>query len=520
MKPLRSKGNRAPVSTPEFIPAPTKGWYVGRNLAESEPGTALVLNNAFPREDYVRARRGTEEYASLGISDRVLTLIPWINGSANRMFAAAQGSLYEVTNPGPALPTGITGQASDYWQYIQFDPTGSVIALLACNGLNSVLSFDGVTWSQNTPAITGPTNPISNIWAYNSRVFLVEANTTNAWYLGLAAIGGPATLFQLGGIFTLGGTLIVGSTWAIDSSIGSFQSCIFISSEGEVAMFGGTFPGDPSWTLRGLYKISRPLGARCIMRAGGDIGILTEDGIVAMSKVLTLDQEALQNEAVTLAIAPAWREAVDERQGAEGWQITIWPLEGLGIVNLPKLSTDDLTQFVTNVRTGAWAQYIGWDANCFAVFDGALYYGTSDGRVMQGEVGGSDDGVSYSVDVFPGFTALTGPSNQKVIKLVRYFFQTNINLQPQITINVEFNTLLPAEPTAITSVPIGALYGTAIYGVDIYPILPVLQQNWSQAPGFGTWVSPVMQLTINSLETPDIRMTGIEILTESGFPIG
>ena len=120
--------------------------------------------------------------------------------------------------------------------------------------------------------------------------------------------------------------------------------------------------------------------------------IMTEDGIVPMSKVQTLDQIALQNVAVTQPIQPEWIKAVIERTGLVGWQVTLWSLQSMAIINLPKSSTADRTQFVVNARTGAWARYSGWDANCFAVFNNSLFYGSSDGRVMQAETGSADDG--------------------------------------------------------------------------------------------------------------------------------
>jgi hypothetical protein len=83
-------------------------------------------------------------------------------------------------------------------------------------------------------------------------------------------------------------------------------------------MYTGEYPGDTAtpWKLSGLYKISKPLGKRCLMKAGGDLAIMTEDGIVPMSKVTSLDQVALQNAAVTAPIAPAWRDAVLGPSGA------------------------------------------------------------------------------------------------------------------------------------------------------------------------------------------------------------
>ena len=60
--PLAEPGrvvSRVAVESPAVLPAPTKGWYVGANLADAPAGTAYILDNMFPQLDYVRVRRGS-----------------------------------------------------------------------------------------------------------------------------------------------------------------------------------------------------------------------------------------------------------------------------------------------------------------------------------------------------------------------------------------------------------------------------------------------------------------------------
>src|SRR5207344_958554 len=96
--------------------------------------------------------------------------------------------------------------------------------------------------------------------SYKGRLYFVDDATQNVYYLGLAAIGGAATLFPLGPFCKYGGYIIAGGTWAIDASSGVFQSIVFITSEGEVLMYNGDFPGATNWNQLGAYKISKPLG--------------------------------------------------------------------------------------------------------------------------------------------------------------------------------------------------------------------------------------------------------------------
>jgi hypothetical protein len=520
LNPLRDNAAKQPTSKASFLPAPTKGWYVGDNLSTAPPGTAYVLNNAFPQLDYVRMRGGSLAYATGMPNAAVTTLIPYVNGTSSKFFASVSGSIYDVSSGGAVGAAAVSGlNSSAVIEYIQFTNAGATW-LICVNGVDPAQLYSGSAWS-TTPAITGLTGGnLAFVWPFKNRLYGVQSASLTAWYLAVQAIGGAATSFDLSGIFKYGGYLLCGTSWAISSNSGLYEVCVFITSEGEVAIYDGLSPSDTAWTLKGLYKIAKPLGRRCILKTGGDIAIMTEDGIIPMSSVMTLDQIALQNVAVSKPIAPAWRNAVLARQGLTGWQITTWPLESMGIINLPKANAGDKTQFIANVRTGAWAQYIGWDANCFAVYNNSLYYGSSDGRVMQAETGAQDDGKNYTWTVFPSYTDLGSPANTKHVKMVRPRLQAGYPVTPQVSVKVDFDTTLPISPTASVPAPFGALWDTAVWDSAVWPPTLTDLSRWTDAEGFGSTASPVIQLTLSTSITPDVRLNSIEILYEVGSPVG
>ncbi|QOZ15945.1 hypothetical protein XI02_13870 [Bradyrhizobium sp. CCBAU 21365] len=511
---------RPPPSQTAFLPAPTAGWYVGDNLSTAPPGTAYILDNAFPQQDYVRMRAGSLAYATGMVSAAVTSLIPYVNGTSSKFFASCSGNIYDITSGGVVgAPVQVGLNTTALVEYIQFTNAGATW-LICVNGVDPAFMFNGTSW-QTSPAITGLTGGnLAFVWPFKSALYGVQAASLAAWYLATNAIGGAATKFDLSGIFKYGGYLLCGTSWSISSNSGLYETNVFITSEGEVAMYDGLNPADTAWTLKGLYKIAKPLGRRCIMKAGGDIAIMTEDGIVPMSQVMTLDQIALQNVAVTKPIAPAWKNAVIARQGLSGWQITTWPLQSMGIINLPKATAGDATQFIANVRSGAWGRYLGWDANCFAVYNNNLYYGTSDGRVMQAEVGGQDDGKNYTMTIFPSYTDLKSPANTKHVKMVRPRLQASYGVTPKVTVKVDFDTVAPLAPTASVPASTGALWDVALWDVAVWPPTLVDLSAWTDAQGFGAVVSPVLQLTLSTSITPDVRLNSTELLYEVGAPMG
>lgn len=588
--PARAKtGNRARVSAEQTIIAPTKGWYVGTNMAAAPEGTAYLLENAFPQIDYVRARGGCTSFATgLGSTTAINSVLVYTAAASAKMFAAGGGKIWDVTAGGAIASPAASGFSSDYWEPLNYSNTAGAF-LLAANGVDPVQYLTPAGWAHSvtgdtvsgsptvsnvTPttflaigqAITGTNIPIgttisgisgstvtisanatatatgsaltaspatypvtamtglsdgpfAHMWLYKSRIWGVCANSMNAYYLDPFAIGGAVHQFPLGAYFKHGGYLLAGGQWAIDSNSGLFQACIFISSEGEVLMYVGDYPGG-TFSLQGQYKIAKPLGRRCLMPAGGDLLIMTEDGIVPMSKVESLDQVALENVAVTQPIMPEWRNAVVNRTGLMGWQILPWPIQQMAVINLPKVSPTDKTQYVANSRTGAWARYVGWDANCFGVFQNNLYFGTSDGRVMRAEDSGSDDGNPYTVAIFPSYSALGAPGIIKQVKTVKTYLWTNFNSITQYTVNVNFSTNVPSAPVQSTISNTTALWDVALWDVDVWPGAATDATGWLGVSGVGTAIAIVVQVTINMSVTPDFRFSQMDVIFETGNVLG
>ncbi len=99
--PLRQQA-RQRVSQPKKWPAPTAGLISNRNLAS--PGSfegqgAAVLDNFFPKASSVTLRRGKQLYATLGDGTlRADALFSYVNGITQRLFAATETTIYDVTS--------------------------------------------------------------------------------------------------------------------------------------------------------------------------------------------------------------------------------------------------------------------------------------------------------------------------------------------------------------------------------------------------------------------------------------
>jgi hypothetical protein len=113
---------------------------------------------------------------------------------------------------------------------------------------------------------------------------LTTNNTLKVWYLPVNSIGGAAVALDMTSIFQLGGYIMAGMTWTLDAGYGVDDYLVFITSNGEALVWRLTDPTTPTGISQiGLYKVGAPIGRRCYTKFGGDLLVITQDGVVPMS---------------------------------------------------------------------------------------------------------------------------------------------------------------------------------------------------------------------------------------------
>ena len=169
------------------------------------------------------------------------------------------------------------------------------------------------------------------------------------------------------------------TNWTIDNAAGIDDYAAFISSEGEVAIYQGTDPSNAStWALKGTFRIGRPIGRRCAIKAGADVLILTTDGAFPLSKALLTDRSQMQA-AVTDKITNLITSDIAQYSSNFGWQPIIHPTGNKMIINVPSVEDSLSHQYVMNTITGAWCKFEGWNAFCWELSGDKLYFGGENG---------------------------------------------------------------------------------------------------------------------------------------------
>jgi hypothetical protein len=458
----------APDVITKVIPSPVEGWDAISPLAEMDPKRAPILNNWVPRPGYVELRGGYIPFAGLAgqTTIPIETLMVYRPPGTNAMFAAAGSQIYDVSDGGGGISV-LTGLNSARWQYTNFTPPDGTTVIQACNGVDELIQWNGTSWSN--PAITnlpsGSTTSIVNISAQKQRLWFCLNNSTVVAFMPTGAITGAIAGTQdFGELWSKGGYLMAIADWTIDGGSGPNDYMAFISSWGQISLYAGTDPTNAStWSLVGTFDTAPPIGRRCVLRIGSDVAIITQQGVIPISQALPFDPSADRSVAITARIQNAMAASAQQYQNNFGWELSVFPNEQLLILNVPQSENVQQVQYVMSTLVGSWCQFTGWNANCFAVYNNNLYWGSNTGTVNQGYVGGSDFTTSIQADMQCAFNWLDEPGRTKRMTMVQPLLTSTGGITPTMAVDTDFMT-----STAVA--PISILTGTTLWDVSMWDV--------------------------------------------------
>lgn len=504
--------------------APIRGWIANDNIAAPQPGGAKILENWFPTQTGIRIRGGTRLFATIGTGP-VKSMFTYVSGVNKKLFASSASAVFNITSvadPTVAPAAEFSGLGSGYFSFAQFATVGGDY-LYITNGTDSPRLYDGTTWTAITgasvPAITGVTTSLlSHVWVYRNRLFFIQGGSMNAWCLPVDSIGGALIQVSLAGIFQNGGALLTGGTWSLDSGAGIDDRCVFISTTGEVAVFEGADPSDPlDWALAGKYNVTPVLGKRALINIGGDLLLMTQDGIVPISQVIDKDPAALSLAAVTRNIGPEWKNEVISRDGLN-WEMIKFTSHNMGIVSLPNSATTSPYCFVVNLETGAWCKYTGLDTNCLIMHADWAYFASSTGKVFKMEIGGSDNGSIYIAKYVGLFDHFKTIGFVKTVLMGRATFIASKAFIAQLSVSTDYTVSLPSPPNSVAD-SAESLWDVGLWDVALWDASAATQfmtTQWVSIGLTGFVIAAQIQVTCGVTPTPDAELAQIDFVYEPG----
>lgn len=506
------------------VPSSTGGWDAFNPLARMPPQNAIKLVNWFPQPGWDELRKGHVIWCDTGTNEPVESLMGYMGQDTSKdiLIAASNGKLFNVTSSTPV--TLGTGYGSDRWQFTDFANVGGSF-LWMVNGQDDPQYWDGTALNVTSITCSDGADPAGfiNVAVYRSRIWTVLKNSTRAYYLDVDAVDGTANVFDVGAQFINGGYLVAIGTWSTDTIDGPNEFIAFVSSQGDVAIYLITDPTTSAGiSFRGRSELSQPVGTRCMAKVGADLGIITLDGILPLSQVLTYDKAALIGKSITANIRQAVADAVRNGKDLFGWQLHSYPRGTMAILNVPISENMEQQQYVMNTLTGAWAQFEGQNANVWEIFLDHAYFGGNDGVVRLADTAGGDENLTLSADKIGAFDYFGNRGQLKRFTTIRPNLTIDVAfpVQPYIGINVDYGTDATLDPINFNSGGVAvAMWDIALWDVAVWPG-NISSIDWATINGVGYCAS--IRVTVDVPWSEEVRepftlrVNGYDMLYDKG----
>jgi len=361
--------------------------------------------------------------------------------------------------------------------------------------------------------ITGVnSNTFININVFKERLFYVEKNSMNVWYLGTKAVSGAASKLDFGSVAKMGGYIQAMGTWTIDAGQGVDDYAVFVTNMGEVIVYEGTDPSDVTkWALRGVWQLGQAFTRRCFTKFGGDLLLITQEGLVPLASAL---QSSRLDPRVNLTdkIYGAFANATSLYSTNFGWEIQYFPKANMLIVNIP--TNTGFEQYVMNNITKSWARFTGVQATNFEIHNENIYFG-SNGFVGKFWDTFADNGNVITATVQQAYNYFDSRGQNKRFTLVRPIFLTDNGL-PSVfcAINTDFDTQsqlgqVSFNPTALT---IG-IWDVATWDNNFWGGTLTVNKDWQGVSGIGYCASISLNVASKGIE---VHWASTDFVMEAG----
>jgi hypothetical protein len=496
------------IVTPEPISvgAPIKGWNTRDPFEAMDPLDAITLDNLYPDYGGVLARGGSASFAT-GLGDGpVETLATYQFGSVIKFLGACAGSIFDISAGGAVGAALASGFSDNAWQTVNFNGK-----LLLVNGNDAPQSYNGTALAG--AAFTGSglmPSSLNGIGVFNNRIYAWTGADANFWYGGVNAVTGTLTQYPLSTVSYSGGNLIAVSILSYDGGTGINDYTAFFLDSGEVLMFLGTDPTDPSnWSLTGRYVMPPPISPRAILRYGGDIYITTQTDHLRFSEMLiALKLGATPPRSkISGAQTAAWASGSE----LQGWQALYYPALHALIFNIPQ-PNGTFAQHVYNTATQAWCRFLGWNASCFGLNRGNLYFGGPAGTVYKANTNNTDSGALIQLNGVGAWQNL-GTLSRKRVTAIRPLIQ--ITGKGTYSLGLSYDYVFGGGDVNIDVVGTPAVsspWDTSPWDTSPWSSETTVDQSWLIAEGSGSAVA----ITLAAQVREPVTWVRTDVLVEPG----
>lgn len=525
-------------------PAPLKGVDVRKSIGSEDPLFCPYTFNLVPYEAGMKVREGYREW-QVGVTgfvtNSINTIIPYDSAfegdSGDRLFSVTTSGIWDTTDydtaPVQKLVFASGANNAGFGTYAHYVTDAGETILFYADAENGLFQYTPLTdtWAQAT-GINGPTiTDVKFIVAHKQRIWLIEENSTAAWYLGIGSPSGQATEFYFGSKFRHGGTLEGLFSWTVDGGAGVDDILVAVSHAGDIVVYTGSDPAESDWSERGTYFIGEiPNTPRFGTEQGGELFLLSAFGVISMNDLLQgVDSAALQADVeggatMAIKIAGLIRASMSESIEMTGWAINPIPSEGGILISIPTIGAAAPIQYYYNIALQSWGIWRNVPMVCFENFQDSVVFGTADGRVCKMDVPTDNKklGILLTGDpivfsILTSFQALGTPAIYKRPKLLRPDFVAQQPVQSSSLARYDFNIAEGQDFQLVPPVtfPVGAWdqnnWEESIWGSEQGQAFPTIGGAW----GYGRYIA----IATKGSTTTSTRLIGWDMVFDTGGPM-
>lgn len=498
------------------IPAPIGGLNARDGISAMPETDAYVLKNWIPSSLGMKLRNGYMAWSS-GIVNPVQTIFQYfpksstISTSANyqkypttlpgEVFAATKNTIHPINTQGAAGASVFALGNATYSGRLctnMFVNSASSSFLIANSESDGYITYDGATWLLVT-AGAGPTqiagvNPNNLVFnlPWKKRIWFVERNTSDLWYLATEAVYGTATKFPVGSLLKHGGSISYIANWTIDAGEGVDDFLVIVGENGDVLVYKGVDPA-VSMALVGTWFVGPvPKGRRAFTQFGGDLLILSTNGLFPISYITRGGTEFLQasEKEYVSKIQEALQTDTSAAFNQYGWEMLLCPRESLLILSVPNYGAVSNKQYALGTVVYGWCEFTGLPISTMAMISGLMMSADSAGAVNMNFVTTLDQvsitgtgGIGITGQCQPSFSGMNFGMNKHWLMGRVTLLSRNIP-----AISVQLNTDYQSNgPVSTPSVPPGtiALWDSGKWDIDVWSGELTTYQPWFSVSGQG-----------------------------------
>jgi hypothetical protein len=507
--------------------APVLGLDVSRPFTDQNPQTALILRNCIARRNGSELRGGfrrhTTNLGGIGTEASVKTIMGYqpprgaTSVQAAKLFAAcSDGKIYDVssqTNEAAVPAAAVTLAGQNEPGEVSFDnfATANTNYLLVVSAGFGYITYDHTGgWVNRNAALIGTVVAanVDFVMVWKNRIWFIEENSTRAHFLPVGQLTGTTSLFDFGPLLTHGGELRALASWTLDAGDGVDDKLVIVGSQGDVLVYGGTDPtAAATFGIIGRWFVGPPpAGRRFLGKYGGDLTILCEQGVEYISRMVSgrglLDPGNATDDIIPHRYNEVIGRDIRSTRGQSGWCAVNVPGQEAAIVVTPHSAYVSGVQYCFSTIPAAWSEFKGMPMVSAEVFDGDLYFGTTNGRVGRAFICDSDDeltnGTVGTVVTGDVQTAFVAPNDDKMsLKrplLIMPMFQASSAPSIKAQVNTEWSDTGVAGSPSYTPSSV-SLWDSAVWNVAVWGGALNTFLAWLGATGLGVYLSLRLSFT-------------------------